>query len=354
MKQDILIEDFERIDSDLVPFKEFKNSTFLITGATGLIGSLLIKYLLYHNRKKNLNIRIVALVRNIDKARKILELENEEVCVELKQQDMCLPMKDIDKSVDYIIHAAANTASRDMIQYPVDNIKTAVNGTMSMLDFAKENAIKGMVYISSMEVYGKFEHSEIRIKEKELGYIDLSAARSCYPEGKRICECMCSAYASQYGVNVVIARLAQTFGAGILKGENRVFAQFAKSVIAGKDIVLRTKGLSEGNYVYTADAIEAILLLLVKGRSGEAYNVANEESHMTIKEMAELVAVQVSHNNIKVRYDIPSDIESLGYAPDTKLYLSSEKLRQLGWLPKVDLVESYKRMIAYMETHNIQ
>lgn len=99
-----------------------------------------------------------------------------------------------------------------------------------------------------MEVYGSFTEANHNVTETELGYINPLAVRSNYPESKRLCENMCVAYYPEYKVPVKIACLLQTFGAGILSGENRVFAQFAKNAIEGKDIVLHTKGLSEGNY----------------------------------------------------------------------------------------------------------
>jgi nucleoside-diphosphate-sugar epimerase len=217
-----------------------------------------------------------------------------------------------------------------------------------MLRLAVEKKVKAFVYISSMEIYGQ-PKNEGKTAEKDLGYVDIGTVRSCYPEGKRMCECLCTAYAAQYGVNVKSARLAQTFGAGVLPTENRVFAQFARSAVNGEDIVLHTTGESEGNYVYTADAVRAILLLLQKGEPGEAYNVANEESHITIRSMAELVASEIAGGKISVVIDIPEDSASLGYAPPVKMQLDASKLMALGWKPTVGLADAYRRMIGWMQ-----
>ena len=193
------------------------------------------------------------------------------------------------------------------------------------------------------------QSKEGKTGEQDYGYIDISSVRSCYPEGKRMCECLCTAYASQYGLNVKSARLAQTFGPGILPTENRVFAQFARSAMNGQNIVLHTMGTSEGNYVYTRDAVKAIIMLLTEGSAGQSYNIANEKSHMTIRQMAELVVNEIADNKIQVVIDVPKDNSSLGYAPGVKMWLDASKIRALGWQPEVDLAESYRRMIKWME-----
>lgn len=345
----ILLEDLDILANSDLPFDEFRNKTFLITGATGLVGSLLVKALLYCNRVHGLNLKVQALVRNEEKAKStfqdfleygglsfvVADLENDEISI---VGDCC----------DYIIHAAAVTTSKIMVTNPVGTIKTAIDGTDKMLRLALEKQCKAFVYLSSMEIYGQ-PKTDGKTTEEDLGYVDISSVRSCYPEGKRMCECLCTAYASQYGLNVKSARLAQTFGAGILPTENRVFAQFARSAMAGTDIVLRTTGESEGNYVYTRDAVKAILMLLVYGESGQAYNISNEESHVTIRQMAELVAKEIAEDRIKVVIDIPEDSASLGYAPGVKMWLDASKMRALGWKAEVSLIDSYKRMIQWLQ-----
>lgn len=347
----VLLQDLIAISESHLPFKQYKRRTFLVTGATGLIGSLLVRALLFCNQRHNLNLNIIALVRNKQKAETIFgkEGENSEI-----QYVVCDLEKDdikIDTKIDYIIHAAAVTNSKTMVTYPVNTIRASVNGTEKILDIALKNNILGMVYISSMEVYGSVSDKGLTT-ENNLGTIDLGNIRSCYPESKRLCECLCTAYTVQHGLNIKSARLAQTFGAGILPSENRVFAQFARSILQGKDIVLHTEGKSEGNYVYTSDAIIAILLLLTNGKAGEAYNIVNEQSHVTISQMAQLVSENFGKGQSKVVFDIPQNILTYGYAQDVKLHLSSDKMKSLGWMPKVGIIEAYDRMISYLQEEN--
>lgn len=345
--KEVLIEDFQTIANSEVHFDALKNKTFMITGATGLVGSLLVKFLLYANENCDLNANILAVVRNPEKADKIYDQEKT-AKLQYIVADLATDPIPYDGDCDFVIHAASVTASKVMVSNPVGTIRTAIDGTEKMLQFVVKKNVQTFIYISSMEIYGQ-PKTEGKTTEKDLGYVDIGTVRSCYPEGKRMCECLCTAYAAQYGLNVVSARLAQTFGAGILPTEGRVFAQFAKSAVNGEDIVLHTTGESEGNYVYTADAIRAILLLLTEGKSGEAYNIANEESHITIRHMAELVAEEIADNKIKTIIDIPEDSASLGYAPPVKMWLDASKMQNLGWKPNVGLIEAYRRMICWMQ-----
>lgn len=342
--KNILEKDFEYIKKSELKIDDFKNSSILITGATGLIGSLLTRFFLYLNDVENYNLNIYAMVRNIDKANSLFSNYSNNnlhyVIADLEKNKI-----NFNRGVDYIVHAAAVTKSKLLISKPVDVIKISVNGTEKVLDLAVKNNVKAMVYLSSMEVYGQ-PNLERKITESDLGKIDLKDPRSCYPEGKRICECLCTAYAHQYNLNVKIARLAQTFGAGILSTESRVFAQFARSIIGGEDIILHTAGKSEGNYVYTADAIKAILMLLLKGKKGQSYNVVNENNHTTIKNMAVEVIKKFGNDNQKVIVDIPK--ENMGYAPEVHMHLSNRKMKALGWCPHIGLDEMYSRMICWM------
>lgn len=327
--------------------KNLKTKSVLITGATGLIGSMLIRTFMRMNDICNCEIKIYALIRNVDKFNKIFSSDLERNDVKIICGDITNKL-DIPYEIDYIFHCASVTASKYMVSNPVETIMTSVEGTYNMLELAKEKEAKSFVYVSSMEMYGSFVDLGHDVKESDLGYINPLAVRSNYPESKRLCENMCIAYLKEYGVPVRIARLAQTFGVGILPGENRVFAQFARSAIKKQDIVLHTRGLSEGNYCYTTDAISGLLTIAVLGEDGEAYNVSNPDTHTTIAGMAKMVCNEIAEGKIKVIFDIPETNE-FGYAADTKMKLDSSKLQALGWKPEIRLKEAYARLIEYLK-----
>lgn len=318
---------------------------YLITGATGYIGSMLIKYLLSDSCDEN--IRITAIVREIDKAQALFGYEDslkiDYICADIVNNAM---MDKVEGCYDYIIHCASVTKSLEMITHPISVIEGIVNGTQNIMKLALRCRVKSVVYLSSMEIYGQIACSNNdRITEEEIGVLDNLNVRNCYPISKRMAENICFCYQKEHGVPVKIARLAQVFGEGIIKGENRVFAQFALAAYKKQDIVLHTSGSSVGNYCDIHDAVRAIMTILKDGVNGEAYNVVNEANTMTIYEMAELVAKEIAHGEIKVKVQIPNQ-NIYGYASDTKLRLSAQKLIGLQWQPRRGLVDMYKDVIS--------
>lgn len=313
-------------------------AVYLITGATGYVGSMLIQHLL----EQDWNNRIIALVRNRQKAKRMLGSRVDIVKTDLTGDTLA---EKIPVACDYIIHCASITNSAEMASHPVEVIESIVNTTQNILEFARRISIKSMVYLSSMEVYGQIDCSNgHRVTEKELGDVELFSVRSCYPLGKRMAEHICYCYFREYGVPVKIARLAQTFGRGVLSSDRRVFVQFAGAVRDGKDIVLHTKGRSMGNYCGIDDVVKGIMTILEYGMDGEAYNVVNEKNTMTIRQMAELVAERVAGGRIGVTCDL-SEGDQHGYAPDTGLCLSSGKLEGLGWQAEQLLTDMYRDVL---------
>jgi len=320
------------------PFsKEIERKKFLITGATGLIGSTLV-YCLQALEK---NIKITCPVRNIEKAHEMFGNDSHRLA--FVECDLLQYISELDEEFDYIVHCASPTAGTFMTEHPVETYNLAIESTKGLLQYAQKHNIKGMVYVSSLEYYGQILNDR-KITEDIQGYVDPTSARSSYPMGKRGAEYECVAYAQEYGTPVKIARLTQTFGAGVSPNDNRVFAQFARSVINGTDIILHTKGESAKPYCYTTDCISAILYILIKGEKGEAYNVANPDTYISIKGMAEFLRDNFNPN-IKVTVELHPE---MGYAPVTKLNLSSEKLMNLGWKPQYGLKEMFDRLIKSM------
>ncbi len=348
----VLQRDIEEIANNMsYQFEKLDNKTIFITGASGLIGSQIVKSLACINRIRHLSIKIVAFVRNIENARNIFENILDKDFFEIVSGDINNNIS-YNGKIDYIIHTASATDSKYFVSNPVETIDTAILGTRNVLKLAKDNKIKSMVYLSSLEVYGKNENKEL-ICEEDYGFIDFLNVRSSYSESKRMVECMCKSYFEEYGVNVKIARLSQTFGPGVKYNDNRVFAEFCRSVIEKKDIALHTEGRTIRTYCYTKDAVYAIFRIMLDGISGEAYNVSNIDTAISIKDMAQLVCDTFPMSNIKVKIEVTEDIKKFGYNPEMIIKLETKKIEKLGWKPTTNLKEMFINTIKSLEERNI-
>ena len=336
MNNRVLEEDVRQFAEHFELRKDLWGKSFLITGGTGLIGSILVKCLLALNE----DIRITIPVRDEKKARTIFsdDINKLDVIIAPSLEDWS---KSIRRPFNYIIHCASPTAGKYMEGNPVETFCMTYEVTNNLLRLARDTETDSFVFVSSLEYYGQIMDERL-IVESDQGYINLLSARSSYPMGKRVGEYLCYAFAKEYGVHARSARLTQTFGAGVSPNDNRVFAQFVRSVIKGEDVVLHTMGDSAKPYCYTTDAVSAILHILLRGKDGESYNVANEATYISIKDLAEFL-----RDNFNPCINVHIELkDNMGYAPVTKLRLSTKKLRDLGWKPRYGLKDMFRRLIC--------
>ncbi|MBE5779935.1 MAG: NAD(P)-dependent oxidoreductase [Clostridiales bacterium] len=339
----VYLEDLSGIVADSnIPWEKLSGKTVLVTGATGLIGATVVNALLYYGK-----VRVLALVRNLDKARSKFAAQLAECGDRLAfvVGDVCSPLA-IDETVDYIVHGASQTASKAFVEQPVETIDTAVNGTRNVLELARKKQVQAFVYLSSMELYGYPEKGHV-VTENEVAGFDTTVVRNSYPIGKQICEALCSAYDQEYGVPVMILRLTQTFGPGVEYTDQRIFGEFIRCAREKRDIVLKTKGETERCYLYTADAVRAILTVMLKGERRQAYTAANAATYCSIAQMAEMICRELAQGEISVRYEL-ADVQKLGYANTLYMNLDTTKLQALGWKAQVDLLQTYKRTLESM------
>lgn len=333
---------------DFLKSKSF--NSILITGGTGLIGSSIIHAIDEWNKGAVEPITIIALVRHISKAKSMFGEGTPNI------KYIVGDVRTADFSgyyPDCIVHCANPTSSKLFVSKPVETIETAVEGTKHVLEYASTlSNLKRFIYLSTMEIYGTPQTDEV-IHETHPTNIDTMKVRSCYPTSKRMCENLCIAYAAEYKLPVNILRLTQTFGPGVDYYDERVFADFARCVIEGRDIVLKTRGETKRSYLHTKDAVSAIFIIMSSNVEGEAFNVANKDTYCSIREMARMVAEKIAGGKIAVK--IEEDINNLsGFAPTLHMNLSTDKLEKLGWTACYGLEDMYRNMIDSMINYKKQ
>lgn len=347
LENNIISEDVSRILAEDLPWDALSGSTVLVAGASGMIPSYVIYTLLGLNDIQDTGIKVIALVRNEAKARRIFGPVLEREDLELLVQDVTEPLS-IDGPVDYIFHGASAARPAQHKAAPTATIRANLIGTFNLLDLAVEKETKGFVLMSSSEVYGKVSGIE-KISESDYGWLDSLDPRSCYSEGKRAAETICASYQAQYGIRCCIPRFAHIYGPGLALDDGRVQADFAANVFRGEDIVMKSDGSSQRAYTYVGDAVAGMFYVLLKGESScGAYNIADSDSVICIRELAEAFIASRPEKGLRLVIDIPKDTAGM-YNPATFIGLDNSKIKSLGWSPKVSLAEGTERMISHLE-----
>ena len=323
-------EDLETTLAHAVDIEKLYGKKVLITGATGTIGSFAADALIHLNQKEKAHIRVLLAGRSVEKLQN--QFGNHDN-VKYLSYDLNAPIE-FDEDIDYVIHAAGNAHPAAFNGDPVGTIVGNVDSTYRLLEYAKNHGGKRFLYVSSGEVYGQGDSSLDAFDETYSGYMDVLSPRSCYPLSKRMAENLCVSYWKQHGVESVIVRPCHTYGPFMTSSDNRAHAQFLHNALAGKDIVMKSAGTQMRSYNYVADCVAGLLTVLVDGETGEAYNLANPKSTLTIAEFAKKTAAA---EDCKVVFENPTEADVANQSPIPKQVLSTEKLEELGWRPAFDI-----------------
>lgn len=335
------------INEGNLSLEKLKHTSVMITGAAGMLGSGLVDMLIYLNEVYKYNIQIFALGRTESKMRDRFGEYINRKYFNLIPMDISKELY-LDHKVDYIIHAASNADPVMMANYPVDTLLANIVGMNNVLDLAKRKNVKRVLYVSSGEMYGQPDETITQdgFYEDFCGVVDYSNPRSCYPSGKRAAEVLCQSYKSQYNVDVVIVRPCHCYGPTMTTSDSRAMSQFFRKMTRGEDIVLKSDGSLERSHCYVLDVAYAMIYVLLEGEIGEAYNIADSNSNASIKTIATLIAQEKQRS---VVYDIPSDIEKLGFSKVVRAVLNPNKLLNIGWTPIISLEEGIKSTLKILE-----
>ena len=331
------------ITTSFVPWDKLQDSSLLISGATGMIGSCLIDAIMLRNREEGLNCKVSALSRNGEKARSRFAEWSGSSFLQVLEGDVNQDISHLlPNSVDYVLHLASNTHPVAYASDPIGTILTNIVGTRNMLEAASSRGARRFLFASSNEIYGENRGDKELFDESYLGYIDCNSLRAGYPKSKRCGEALCQAYLKQRGLDIVIARLTRSFGPSLLPSDTKAMSQFLRNGASKEDIVLKSKGDQLYSYTYAADAVTGLLTVLLKGECGQAYNVAEESFDIPLKEIAGIIAEEAG---TKVVFDLPDAVEAAGFSKATKARLDGSKLRKLGWRAQYSLRQGISRTL---------
>lgn len=334
-------DDIRQIFQMDLPWENFSGCKILVTGATGLIGGCLVDTLMANPL---CDYEVYASGRNEERARKRFVEFYEKNCFHFINHDVMLPLQS-DVHFDFIVHAASGANPLEYAKRPVEVMKSNILGVTNLIEYGHEHGMKRFLYVSSGEVYGEGDGRVF--SEDYSGYVDITSPRSCYPSSKRAAETLCVSYASEYGIESVIARPCHIYGPHFTESDNRVYAQFIRSVLRGEDIVMKSTGEQFRSWCYVVDCVSALLHMLLKGENCQAYNIADENSNITIKELAEIIA---EIGGRKVVIDQPDADEKRGFNVVTKSVFSTDKLKSIGWKILAGTMEDkMKATIGYLQ-----
>lgn len=308
----------------------FAGKTVAVLGASGFLGRVLSMTL------HELGADVLACGRSAEKLSDIFA----DTCTTQVLDVSAGPLEFV-RVPDVIIHAASPADPASFAATPVQTMLSNVTGVQHVLDYAAQQDVQRVLYISSGEVYG-YAPSECVAREEDLFALDLTSPRSCYPQAKRAGETLCASYAAQYGVDVRIARPSHVLGPEFSASDSRASAAFFRDAANSSTIELTSSGEQMRTFVYVTDAVSGMLSVLSAGKAGEAYNVTNTRNAVSFAQFAcEVGRV----GGVDVRIPEPS-----GQAPERVriAQLDDTKLRSLGWTPRISFEQAVERTYALL------
>jgi len=339
-------EDLDIILRSNFSLQELQGKSLLLTGASGLIGTVLVDALMKWNQNVEVGIKIYAVGRKKQHIQERFAEYLDNPYFKFIVWDVNEPAN-FNIHADYVIHAASNTHPRAYATDPIGSIMTNLLGLRNVLDFAHEVQSKRVMFLSSVEIYGRaYQESDV-FTEDYCGYIDCNTLRAGYPEGKRAGEALCQAYIETYGMDIVIPRLSRVFGPTMQDSDSKAMAQFIRNAINEESIVLKSEGKQMFSYCYVADVVSGLLTVLLKGKCGEAYNIAQMDKVLSLKEIAEYLG-EISCMGVRV--EIPNNVECKGFSTAVNAVLGTEKILKLGWKNQYSVDEALKRTVVILKS----
>lgn len=336
MIDQIINEDITKI-KDRIKGYQFSEKKVIITGAAGFIGSWICDLLI------SLGANLIAVddlstgrMKNID------HLSNQpnfdfEKCNVSKFQNK--------EKIDVILHLAGHASPEEYQIHPIETLKTSAIGTINIAELARKNDAK-LLFASTSEVYGDAE--VIPTPESYWGKVNPIGPRSSYDEGKRFAEALLIAYHKQYGLDVKIPRIFNTYGPRLRQDGiyGRAMSRFVMQALADEPITIYGDGKQTRSFCYITDTITGLILLINSDTSkGEVTNVGNTQE-ITILDLAEKIKAITKCKSPLIFQPLPKD-DPRRRCPDT-----NKITRQTGWKSEISLDDGLSRTIDWFLQKN--
>lgn len=340
----VLLSDLNEISaSKIIDWERFRNKTILVTGANGMLPSYIVYTLLYQNKKKQLNLKVIAQVRNLNRGQETFKCFLEDSALFLFVQNVCEPYS-LDIPINFVFHAASQASPKYYETDPVGTLMANIEGTINILKLAEQKKCDSVLFFSSAEVYGKVCNQ--RISESDYGYLDPTAIRSCYAESKRMGEQLCYSWNMQYGTHCKAVRPFHTYGPNMKLNDGRIFADLVNCIVSNKNIILKSKGEAKRAFCYVTDATIAFIKILLDGTDGVSYNMGNPEQEITIRDLANKLVGMFPEKGLSVILDI-DEKDCIQKSAIKSVLPNIDLLKSLGWSPVICVEDGFRRVIEY-------
>jgi nucleoside-diphosphate-sugar epimerase len=337
--------------------RTFAGRAMLITGGAGFLGYYLVQTITHYNASAPGDRTIPLTVwdnfsRGVpDWLTKLAETRQ----LSLAKHDLKHPLPEDICEFGWIVHAASIASPTYYRIDPIGTMDANINGLRSLLNYAlrRQKAgqpIGGMLFFSSSEIYGDPDPAHIPTAEDYRGFVSCTGPRACYDEAKRYGETLCVNFARQHGVPVKMARPFNNYGPGLKITDGRLIPDFARDILAGRDIRMLSDGSPTRTFCYSADAVQGYFKILASGGAGEPYNIGTETPEISVAALAEKMIEQArclfGYRGRLVRAE-SKDKDYLVDNPNRRCPIIAKARRQLGYDPKIDLDEGLRRSLIW-------
>ena len=351
----IVQDDLKYIDAKLSRHEKalFQNATVLVTGCAGFIGYYLMTFLALYSRELGIK-RIIGLDNFIlRRPLWIDDLHRYAPNIDIHTYDIV--KSDINSipfsgEADIIIHMASIASPTFYRKYPLETLDANIWGLRKLLDFYYGKSVKRLLFLSSSEVYGDPAAAFIPTDEDYRGNVSTMGPRACYDEAKRFGETLCYIFSENKKMPITIARPFNNYGPGMNLEDRRVPADFAKAIIANRDIEMFSDGTPTRTFCYVADAVVGFLKVLAY-QEFDCFNIGASTPEISIKDLAEIYSSAgrtLFGYTGSTRFTTPPDVAYMTHNPNRRCPNIEKARSLLAYNPEISIADGVSRFLKFV------